>query len=119
MQVFRILEDNELEKIEDIAIDYSLDNLSVDGNGDLYVAAFPQPLKIFEAFLDPFNAKTPSTVLRIWMGEDGRHQWEKVLEDAEGTTLPGATTALHDAKTGRLFLSGESAYGKHRLCEVW
>lgn len=112
------MEDNELEKTEDIAIDYSLDNLSVDGKGDLYVAAFPKPLEIFKAFLDPFNAKTPSTVLRIWKGEDGRHQWEKVLEDAEGTTLPGSTTAVHDAKTGRLFLSGESACDKTRICDV-
>jgi hypothetical protein len=30
---------------------------------------------------------------------------EKVLED-DGSVLPGSTTAVHDAETGRIFLSG-------------
>ncbi|SPN98456.1 related to serum paraoxonase/arylesterase [Cephalotrichum gorgonifer] len=105
VQVFRIGEDGDLTKIEDIPIDYGLDNLSVDANGDLYLAAFPKGVEIFKAFADPFNARPPSTVIRIRKGDDGKHTWEKVLEDAHGEALPGSTTALHDAKTGRLFLS--------------
>lgn len=31
---------------------------------------------------------------------------KKVLEDWEGEVLPGATAVVHDAKTGRVFLSG-------------
>ncbi len=34
-------------------------------------------------------------------------EWEKVLEDRDGEVLPGTTTAIHDAKTGRLFLSSK------------
>lgn len=109
VQVYRILEDNELEKIEDIDINYALDNLSVDGNGDIYAAALPRPLEFFKTFHDPFNVNSPSTVLRIRKGDDGRHAWEKILEDAEGATLPPTTTVVHDAKTGRLFLSGKIA----------
>lgn len=109
VQVFRIKEDNGLEKVEDIPIDYGLDNLSVDADGDIYAAVFPKGIEIFKAFFDPFNARPPSTVLRIRKGDDGRHSWEKVLEDADGEVLPGTTTAVHDAKTGRLFLSSKLA----------
>lgn len=107
VQVFRIAESNELEKVEDIPIDYILDNISVDANGDLYVAAFAKGLDMPPVFQDPFNAKARSTVVRIRKGEDGRHSWEKVLEDAEGETLPASTTVVHDARTGRLFLSSK------------
>jgi arylesterase/paraoxonase len=31
----------------------------------------------------------------------------KILEDGKGEILPAATTVVHDAVTGRLFLSGE------------
>lgn len=107
VKVFRIKADNELELVEVIPINYGLDNLSVDANGDIYVAAIPRGVEIFQAFADPFNAKPKSTILRIWRNEDGKHEWEKVLEDGEGGTLPGTTTVVHDAKTGRLFMSSE------------
>lgn len=119
IQVYRIKEDDELEKVEDIVIDYSLDNLSVDANGDIYVAAFPKGIDILLAFNDPLNAKPRSTIFRVRKGADGSHSWEKILEDGEGGTLPGATTVIHDAKTGRLFLSGKSLYMFHAKNNVW
>ena len=110
VSVYRIGDDNELKLLETIATEYPLDNISVDANGDLWVAALPDALLgIFQAFKDPFNARTKSTVLRIRKGEDGKHTWEKVLEDGEGVTLPATTTVVHDAKTGRLFMSSECA----------
>lgn len=107
VQVFRIKADNELELLEVIPIDYALDNLSIDANGHIYVAAITRGVEIFQAFGDPFHAKPKSTILRIRRNEDGKHEWEKVIEDGEGGTLPGTTTVVHDAKTGRLFMSSK------------
>jgi len=44
--------------------------------------------------------------MKVTKGEEG---WkaEKVLEDGLGEILPVATTVIHDAKTGRLFLSSK------------
>ncbi|CAI4219560.1 unnamed protein product [Parascedosporium putredinis] len=69
IQVYRIKEDDELEKVEDIVIDYSLDNLSVDANGDIYVAAFPKGIDILLAFNDPLHAKPRSTIFRVRKGQ--------------------------------------------------
>ena len=107
ISVLRIKEDDDLELVEDIDVKYGVDNISVDANGDLFVAAMPKAIDIYNTFKDPFNAKPSSAVLRIKKGEDGKHEFEKVLED-QGGTLPATTTAVHDAKTGRLFLSSES-----------
>lgn len=109
VQVFRIKEDHDLELVEDVKIDYGIDNVSVDANGDVFVAAMPRAIEIFSAFDDPFNAKPSSAVLRMRRGEDGKLGWEKVLED-QGGTLPATTTAVHDAKTGRFFLSSEFCF---------
>ena len=110
IQVYRIAEGtNGLEKVEDIPINYGLDNLSVDAKGDIYAAAFPKGIEILQSFKDPYNSKPRSTVIRVRKAKNGTHSWEKVLEDGEGGTLPGATTVVHDAKTGRLFLSGKTS----------
>lgn len=115
VQVFNITGDGGLEEVEDIHVGYAIDNLSVDANGDLYAAAFPVMAEMTSAFNDPLNARPSATVLRIRKGEDGRHEWKKVLEDGEGGLFAGATTVVHDAKTGRLFLSGKSSCGRaHR-----
>ena len=55
----------------------------------------------------------PTTVFRIRKpskGHDAEYVVEKVLED-DGSVLPGTTTAVHDAETGRIYLGGVmSAY---------
>ena len=92
-----------------------MDNLVVDSKGDVYVAAFPKILSLVKA-LDgkvPEVGKwveIPSTVFRVrYVGEDGEEgEWEvkKVVEDVEGTKLPGSTVAVHDVKTGMLWMGG-------------
>ena len=92
-----------------IKTNYSLDNISVDKNGDLYVAALPSALKLIQAFNDPLNSRPPAAALRIRKDpETGAYNVAKVLEDPEGEIISGATTVLHDAETGRLFFSSRS-----------
>ncbi|SMR42780.1 unnamed protein product [Zymoseptoria tritici ST99CH_1E4] len=108
IKVFKVNVDRSLEQVSYIDIDYPLDNLSQDVNGDIWAAGIPKALKIFAAFDDPLHVVSPATIFRIRRGLDG---WEvkKVLEDANGEMLPGATTAIHDVKTGRIFVSGVTA----------
>ncbi|EEY16610.1 conserved hypothetical protein [Verticillium alfalfae VaMs.102] len=107
IHVYRILEDHNIKHVQEIKTGYSIDNLSVDQHGDIFVAAFPVAFDMLKAFDDPRNSSPAAAVLRVSKGEKG-YTVDKVLEDARGEVLPAATTALHDAKTGRLFLSSES-----------
>ncbi|KAI8717131.1 hypothetical protein NCS52_00787700 [Fusarium sp. LHS14.1] len=102
--IYRVLPDNTLEKVDEVKTGYSMDNLSVDANGDIWVAAFPIGFAIFKAYEDPYNYVPPATALRV-RKVDGKYVVEKVIEDAEGGFLPATTTVVHDAKTGRLFFS--------------
>ncbi|KAL9949017.1 hypothetical protein D7B24_002749 [Verticillium nonalfalfae] len=104
IHVYRILEDHNIKHVQEIKTGYSIDNLSVDQHGDIFVAAFPVAFDMVKAFDDPRNSFPAAAVLRVSKGEKG-YTVDKVLEDARGEVLPAATTALHDAKTGRLFLS--------------
>lgn len=105
--VYRALLDFSLEKADFIDIPYPIDNLSQDSDGNIFVPAFPKGLTMMGAFEDPFGPTPPSTILRVKRRADGLGwEWEKVLEDAKGEALPATTTAIHDAKTGRIFLSG-------------
>ncbi|KAF4997202.1 hypothetical protein FDECE_12155 [Fusarium decemcellulare] len=102
--VYRPLPDNSLEKIDVINTGYSLDNVSIDANGDIWVAAFPAGFDTLTAYNDPLNSHPAATALRIKKAE-GKWVIEKMIEDAEGEVLPVATTVVHDVKTGRLFFS--------------
>lgn len=95
--------------MDEIKLNYGLDNVSIDENGDLWIAAFPVGIEIYKANKDPYNAHPPSAVLRV-RKVDGEWKVDKVLEDKDGEVLPAATTALHDAKTGRIFLSSKLSF---------
>lgn len=99
--------DGELTKVDHIDIGYSIDNLSVDARGDVYAAVLPYPLRFFQSSMDPYNITPPSTVFKIRITSSG-YNVTKAIEDKFGEVLPGTTTAVHDAKTGRLFMSGMS-----------
>lgn len=109
IQVYRARQGGELSKVANITIPYAIDNLSVDANGDIWAAVFPRGIEILQASKDPLNARVKSAVIRIRRRVcDEPYEWEKVVEDGEAEVLPGSTTVVHDAKTGRLFFSGES-----------
>lgn len=110
VQVFEALSGNDgngLKKVADIPVPYAIDNLSVDGKGDVYAAIFPRGIEILQAAKDPLNARPKSAAVRIRKEGEGVYVWEKIIEDGLGEVLPGSTTVVHDAKTGRLFFGGE------------
>lgn len=94
-----------LTEITTIQIGMGLDNISEDQEGDLWVPGIPHFSKTLASFEDPHNVDPPATIFKI-SKQGGAYVVYKMLEDAEGLVLPGATTAIHDAKTGRLFISG-------------
>ncbi|RYP53929.1 hypothetical protein DL768_001241 [Monosporascus sp. mg162] len=106
IDVFEHVPRQGFKKLHHIDTDYSLDNLSVDKNGDIYAAAFPRPLQMLRGADDPFNSRAPAAALKISKKGDGAYVVEKVIEDGDAEVLPATTTVLHDAKTGRLFFSG-------------
>jgi len=105
IKVYKYGIDRRVEEVSYIDIPMPLDNLSQDPKGDIWAAGIPKGGDTLKAFNDPLGFVAPSTVLRIRRGLNG---WEvdKILEDAKGEVLPGATTVIHDVKSGRLFVSG-------------
>lgn len=108
VDVFKPQPNGDLIKVETLETGYSLDNLSPDRDGTIYAAAIPDVLKFFAANKSPLDKDTPTTALKIVKRPDGDYEVSKVLEDGLGEILPGATTVLHDAETGRLFFTGRS-----------
>jgi hypothetical protein len=101
--------------VADIKVGMPMDNLSVDRNGDIWAASFPKVAAVLAGFDDPLNTPVPSAVYRIRKvveegkeGPEGAYVVEKMLEDRDAEKLPGTTTVIHDAETGRLFLGGTS-----------
>lgn len=96
----------DLTRLQTIETGYSLDNLRPDRDGHIFAAAITNAIKFFAAMSDPYNKTTPTAGLRVTKNAAGRYEVTKVVEDGLGEVLPGATTVLHDATTGRIFLSG-------------
>ena len=104
--VFEIQPDRSLKKLSQIAFAYPIDNLSQDSNGDIFIPHFPKMGEALGMFDNPFGPTGPSAVACLRkVGND--YEIEKLVEDKNGEVLPGTTTAIHDAKTKRLFLSSE------------
>ena len=112
-------------EVDEINIGMPIDNLSVDANGDIFAAAFPDSLKLIRVVTQGADLPVPGTVWKIRRvasdreenekeigGDTGNYRVWKVLEDRDGKVMPRATTvAVHDTKTGRLFLG--SVLGEH------
>ncbi|KAF7926666.1 uncharacterized protein EAE97_010175 [Botrytis byssoidea] len=104
--VYALEANNTFTQIDEIDLQMPLDNLSVDANGDILAAAFPDVLKLVKA-MDDSTINVPATAFRIrkFDTEDGgwRYVVTKVLEDIQTSVLSAATSVVHDPKTGRLF----------------
>lgn len=111
--VFKPAANGSIERVHHIELDYPIDNLSEDANGDIFAASMPKGIEALAAFNDPLNSPTaPATawrVRRVNREVKDKYEYEliKVIEDAAGEKLPGMTTVIHDASTGRLFMSGK------------
>ena len=106
LQVYRPGSDGSLTKLYDVIVPMPLDNISPDMDGDLYIAGLPKANAMIAGFDDPLDACPPATVWKVHKNEDGNYEVSKAVEDRDAEALPGATTAVHDARTGRLFISG-------------
>ena len=105
ISVMKLLPDLTMKKVDVIRVGMPIDNLSVDKVGDIYAAAFPDPLILLKSLEDPYNLDAPSTIWRI-RKVGSKYDIHKVLEDKEAKIMGGATIARHDVKTGRLFIGG-------------
>ncbi|KAK7946893.1 uncharacterized protein PG986_011214 [Apiospora aurea] len=93
-----------MKKVGTINVGYSIDNLMVNKDGDVWAAVFPSVTKLGKAFDDPYGVHhVPAAAMRIRKGPSGGYEVEKVLEDGFGEVLPMTTSVVHDATTGRLF----------------
>ena len=83
-----------------------LQNLSQDKNGDIWAVAIPKLPELFALLEDPLRKQAAATtIFRIRKRSKGEWEITKVLEDRDKEVLPGATTAIHDVKTGKIFVS--------------
>ena len=114
--VFRPNADGSLVREHFIDLDYPIDNLSEDENGDIFAATLPKGLQSKAAVENPLNLKSAAaTVWRVRrlkgdVTDQYRYELTKIIEDAEGEQLPMMTTVIHNAKTGTLFMSGKSPF---------
>ncbi|KAL4898659.1 hypothetical protein BDV59DRAFT_167292 [Aspergillus ambiguus] len=114
VSVHKLTNDEKLVQVDEVRLPMSLDNLSIDSDGNVFAGAFPDVAQFMKAFHDPHGTKAPSTVLMIRKKESNNeiygpnveHQVIKIVEDAEAKVLPTTTTAVHDPVSGRLFLGG-------------
>ena len=105
IRVMRLQEDLTLKQVDVVHTGMPIDNLSVDKNGDIYAAGFPKALQFIKSTSAPHEIDAPTTIWRIRRVGD-KHEVKKILEDKEAKILGGATVAVHDVKTGRIFVGG-------------
>ncbi|KAJ3735787.1 hypothetical protein DFJ43DRAFT_1057035 [Lentinula guzmanii] len=108
--VFQKREDNSLSLMDVISIDQVLDNLSIDNEDRLWVAAFPRARDIKELLSKDLDHATPVAAFRISSNigpssNGEKYKVEKVLED-DGTIVSGSTSVAYDSDRNLLFMHG-------------
>lgn len=106
--VYRILQDGALEEVARIDVGMPVDNLSVDSSGAIWVAGIPRMLELIDAIGAPFEKSSPSTILKIRKVGEKEYEVETVLEDGLAKVVSGATAAVFDRQSERLFIGGAS-----------
>lgn len=129
IEVFSLTSERRLKLEDTIELGYPIDNLSVDSEGDIFAATFPRLYGMMANFRD-HSIGTPTAIFKVSRDEErtkgepkrqniaafqGDYIVEKILED-DGSVLSGSTSAVHDPKTGSIFLSGVIA-PKVVVCE--
>ncbi|KAG6820987.1 hypothetical protein H0H93_008616 [Arthromyces matolae] len=105
--------DSTLVITDAIETDRCLDNVSIDADGSLWIAGFPDALTfLFKHFSNPLIPAASSALQMTinvspssFFGE--KFSLRKVFED-DGNVASGATTVVHDSERDLLFLHGKN-----------
>lgn len=104
------LVDGEFRRVSEVDTGILMDNLSVDAEGNIIAAAFPDLMGMARAFDHPEEMAVAATILRIKKAGEvegqGQYVVEKVIEDKEGKMLSAITVAAYDVESRRLFTGG-------------
>ncbi|KAK1140302.1 hypothetical protein N8T08_010505 [Aspergillus melleus] len=101
--------DGQLHWVNEIQTGFPMDNISVDSEGNIIVAAFPFIMDVLRSFDHPEVLNVAATVLRVKktkVGGEAQYEVEKMLEDKDGKMLSTSTTAAYDVQSQRLFIGG-------------
>lgn len=107
VKVFTLHPNKTMDLLHTIPIGMPLDNISPDARGDLWVPGFPNMRQAMKGLANPYEHACPASIFRIRKVASTHkleYEVEKMVEDGEGRIISGATTVVHDAKTGRLFV---------------
>ncbi|KAJ3909160.1 hypothetical protein F5879DRAFT_1007262 [Lentinula edodes] len=138
LKMFEKQDDDSLVFLEGVHCDTPIDNLSIDNEGTVFAAGeYPkvpsvvQNVKLFSGMpksLDLWehtkNSSHPSPVCAWTFSKNTgqgsfygeKYKVQKIYED-DGSIASGATTVVHDAERGRLFMHG--VFSHHlTVCEV-
>ncbi|KAJ5442173.1 hypothetical protein N7445_005180 [Penicillium cf. griseofulvum] len=115
--VHRLMDYEQLVQIDEISLSMTIDNLSIDTDGNIFAATIPDLHQFVRAFHDPYGTNSPSAVMMIRKRSSGKeasllkgeHEVIKVVEDKEARVLPTTTSAVYDPVSGQLFLGALSS----------
>jgi len=96
---------------ERIYVGRCIDNLTVDAEGSIYAAAFPDAHKIFERVLKNTPIEVPAAVYKISSpgiesATESASRVERIFEDDGRIAEGGITTSAYDNRLKRLYLTG-------------
>jgi hypothetical protein len=102
IRVFELQQSGIFEQVHAISMGMPIVGLSTDSTGDIWAVG--------RSKYDPTGESSTNTVFKIenLTGERFEYRVSKVLEDGEAEVIHRASAIRHDAKTERIFLSGES-----------
>ncbi|KAJ5932394.1 hypothetical protein N7516_006883 [Penicillium verrucosum] len=103
---------DQLIQVDKISTGYPIDNVSLDADGNLLAAAFPDSIEFVKSMEDPYRVVAPATVLAVrgiatqLKARNGNCEVSKLVEDRDAKWLPSSTVVVQDVKSHRLFLGG-------------
>ncbi|KAG7098598.1 hypothetical protein E1B28_000523 [Marasmius oreades] len=110
VRVYDRQEDNSIVLTDVISYETAIDNLSIDTDGVLWAAGFPNALAMVN-YIKHRSTTAPSVSWKLsintgpssFYGE--KFKIERAFEDS-GNLAPGSTTVVHDAQRGLVFMHG-------------
>ncbi|KAL2911041.1 hypothetical protein HK105_209512 [Polyrhizophydium stewartii] len=116
MRVFKPRKSHTLKMLGELKLPFSVDNIALDAqSGDFYLTGFGNILSWREHVHD-HSAKSPSAIIRVSHNTEqdqyyGRRYRVERLMVEDGSKASGATVAIPDRATQRLFIGGVFMHG--------